>query len=242
MSKMRPMIRLYILEDDDAAKTALAQCLERFASEHGEHLDIECYSNAYDLLENYEAGSDLIFFDIEMAGMNGMEAARKIRQKDSCVLIVFVTNLAQYAIEGYEVNAFDFVLKPINYESFSLKFERIFKEISHRTMDSDIVLPVKGGNVAVKSNSILYIEVRNHNLIYHLENETYKVRGTLKKACEEFEPLHFALCNACYLVNLKHVKGVHGNTLTIGNEELAISQGKRKEFIAEMAKYFGCSV
>ena len=236
------MIRLYILEDEATAKTALVQCLERFAAEHATTLDIKWFYNAYDLLENYEVGSDLIFFDIEMVGMNGMEAAKKIRQKDSGVLIVFVTNLAQYAIEGYEVNAFDFILKPINYESFSLKFERIFNEISHRNLDADVILAVKGGNVAVKLNSILYIEVRNHNLIYHLENETYSVRGTLKKACEEFEPLHFALCNACYLVNLKHVKSVHGNTLTVGGEELSISQGKRKEFVAAMAQYFGGSV
>jgi two-component system response regulator LytT len=237
------MYTIRILEDEDEAASSLTSSLSRYAEEHGLELQVERFKNAYDFLESYKPGMDLLFFDIEMPGMNGMEAAKKVRAMDPTALIVFVTNLAQYAIEGYAVCAFDFVLKPVRYGPFSLKLDRIFHELAHHHSEGKLVLNMKGSSVAIPLDSLLYVEIRNHDLIYHLEDgKTYKLRGTMAKAKEELADHHFSLCNACYLVNLKFVSGTRGNAVLVHDEELAISQGKRKEFMMDLASYFGGSV
>ena len=183
--------------------------------------------------------ADLIFFDIEMPGLSGMDVAKKVREYDKHTTIVFVTNLAQYAIEGYSVNAFDFLLKPINYSSFELKLDRVFHELHHHMDENFITIGNKQGITRLNVNDILYVEVKNHDLIYHSLKEEYRIRSTMLKAVEELSQYHFELCNACYLVNLKYVNRIENNMVEIGESKLMISQSRRKTFLSSFAKYLG---
>ncbi|MCR5491291.1 MAG: LytTR family DNA-binding domain-containing protein [Bacilli bacterium] len=233
------MFKIRILEDDLSAAETLKDYLNQYASSRQIDIQIQHFSNAFDFLESYACDADVIFFDIEMPGMSGMEAAKKIRDRDSHVVIVFATNLAQFAIEGYSVNAFDFILKPFSYPAMELKFGRIFNELSHQTKDNTITLNRKGNVQMVEVNSILYVEVRNHSLVYHLLDKEIVTWGSLSSASEQLIPHHFAFANACYLVNLKHVKGIQGTDVIVGKEKLPISKGKRKAFLGELALYYG---
>lgn len=237
-------MKIGILEDErdvaEKIKQYIATCFEKRGG--GESLELHSYADAYELLENYRADFDVLFMDIQLNMMTGMEAAERIRRQDSRVLIVFVTNLAQYAVEGYQVNAFDFILKPVDYNGFAMKLDRIARELEHRSDDVFVNLKTKDGYVRLNVARIAYVEVRAHDLIYHADGETVAVRGTLKNAASELEGRYFSLCNSCYLVNLACVKRANKTVVLNTGEELPISQGKRKQFLSELAKYMGGTI
>ena len=129
-------MKIVILEDDTAQARQVNDYLLRYQQEHTEfQYTAKTYNSGRPLLEAYQPDTDLLLLDIQLPDMLGIDAAREIRRRDSRVMIVFITNLAQYAIEGYSVQAFDYVLKPVNYFSFSKKLERAIRVLSHTGND-----------------------------------------------------------------------------------------------------------
>ena len=112
------MISVAIIEDDGNEAKKLREELVRYGEEHGEYFDIKEYRDAESYLNFYKPRFDIVFMDIELNGMNGMEAARRLRGLDSEVILIFVTNMRQFACEGYAVEALDFIVKPILYSRF----------------------------------------------------------------------------------------------------------------------------
>ena len=163
----------------------------------------------------YRPGFDIIFLDIEMPTLGGMPTAERIRRQDPDVVLVFVTNMAQYAIRGYEVDALDFVLKPVSYYQFSTKLERALQRIQRRR-GGQVALQVSGGVQLLDTDDILYLETRDRLLHYHTATDTWSVRGSLLKAEKDLAAYHFARCNQCYLVNLRHVRGVQDDLVQVG--------------------------
>ena len=236
-------MKIGILEDEPQAAKTLESYIVKFFSDRSENVNVRKYDNAFSLLEDYHSDMDVLFMDIQMNLMNGLEAATRIRQQDPRVLIVFVTNLAQYAVEGYSVNAFDFILKPVNYVGFSMKLERILKELNHLSGGNFINVKTKSdGVVRLNVYDIVYVEVKLHDLIYHTLDKVYVSRGSLKNICTELEKYYFSLCNNCYLINLAHVRKANKTVVLSTGEELFISQGKRKQFMSELAKYMGDTI
>lgn len=235
-------MKIGILEDERQVSEKIKKYIQRFFDERGENVQIFAYSDAYSLIESYHSDMDVLFMDIQMNLMNGMEAATHIRQNDPHVLIIFVTNLAQYAVEGYSVNAFDFILKPVDYNGFSMKLERICKELNHKKLNNVVSIKTKNGFMRLNISEIAYVEVKAHDLIYHVGNNVIESRGSLKNATQELEKHYFFLCNNCYLVNLAYVRKVNKTVILSTGDELFVSQGKRKQFMTELAKYMGDTI
>ena len=118
------MFRIGIAEDDPSFQKTISEYIERYQKEKNIDIQASFFQDGNELVFKYEPIYDVLLLDIEMPKMNGMDAAREIRKRDQRVLIIFITNMAQYAINGYEVGALDFVLKPIKYFSFSMKLEK----------------------------------------------------------------------------------------------------------------------
>jgi len=151
-------------------------------------------------------------------------------------MIIFVTSLAQYAINGYEVNAFDFILKPINYYSFSLKMKRalpVLKSKANRT----ISISNKRNVRVVEISAIKYIEVNDHKLVIHFGD--FDSFDTLNKYFDLLKNDNFILCNRSYLVNLRYVSEVDQKYAYVGEDALIISRPKRKEFLHAFNIYLG---
>lgn len=236
------MLKICVLEDEAAQMERMKAYLQKFQSEHADfEYVLDAYKNAFDLLEHYKRDVDLLFLDIRVPDMSGMEVAHRIREADQNVMIIFVTNLTQYAIEGYSVNAFDYILKPLAYNSFSSKLERALRMLSYRSSDITLDLRTRDGGRRVSADSITYIEISNHDIIVHVGAEQIRQWGTLSKLEAQLRKAHFVRCSSSYLVNLKYVHKVRGDQLLVGGDTLSISRPRRKEFLNALAQYKGGS-
>ncbi len=235
------MKNVAVIEDEASAMELLVSFLERFAKERGEEFNIFRFSRAISFLTNYKANYDIVFLDIELPDLNGMEAARKLRDLDRNVALIFVTNMAQFAVRGYEVDAYDFIVKPVFYANFALKLQRVLDHI--RDMQGvRLSVSVDDGTVALSSSEIRYIEIMKHRIVYHTVRGEFYSHGTLKKIEEKLKDNYFVRCNNCYLVNLRYVSAVKDFTVYVGEEGLQISHPKKKAFLHALNEYFGGGV
>lgn len=235
------MKKIAIVEDESDALERIEECIKKFGDEYGEQFSVTVFGDAISFIENYRPSYDIVFMDIMLPNMNGMDAARKLREMDNQVALVFVTNMSQYAVNGYEVDALDFILKPMRYPNFALKLRRVLERLKE---NGDVKLPVvnEDGMVCVSASDIRYIEVMQHTLIYHTAGKDIVVYGSLKKVEGTLPEKLFIRCNNCYLVNLKHVTAIKGHMLELGNVQLKISASKRKELLRALNNYLGGGV
>ncbi len=236
------MIRIAIVEDDDAEAGTLISCLERYEAENQEDFSLTRYRDAIAFLEEGGGKFDIIFMDIMLPNLSGLDAAVKLRKYDSLTPLIFVTTMAQFAVQSYEVDACDFIVKPVTFERLMLKLKKVIGRI---VADAEKVLTVNDsrGVARVSVDSILYIEVRGHKLTYHTAEENYSEYGNSLNVLETMlKEQNFMRCNACYLVNPKFIERINQKELTVilrNGEGLKISQPRRKEFMNELTNWLG---
>ncbi|MFA9376411.1 MAG: LytR/AlgR family response regulator transcription factor [Lachnotalea sp.] len=233
------MLNIAIVEDDDREANILEEYISEYGKTNKETFQIERFKNAINLLENYRHVYDIIFMDIMMPQINGMEAAVKLRELDNVVILIFVTNMAKYAVKGYEVDALDFILKPVGYATFSMKFKKALAKISSNA-GFNIVVSRKGGIVYLSSRQLVYIEVSGHKVQYHLFDSVVDGYGSLSDLEKQLQVCSFLRCNSCYLINPQYISRVQGYIITMTNgEELLISHPRKKMFMKQLADWLG---
>lgn len=232
------MLRLAIVEDDLDDSNKLKKMIGKYEKENKQHFEMRIFNNPITFLTNYQANYDLIFMDVQMPYMDGMTAAAKLREIDSDTTLIFITNMVKMATKGYEVAAFDFIVKPVNYELFALKMDRVMEKFSRKN-DEKIIVSSDGTKVVLLLNGIYYIEVFDHQLVYHTDKGEYKTYGTMKKLARQLDNKGFHQCNKCYLVNLRYVQSVVKNSVTVNGIKLQISHPRKKAFMEALNNYIG---
>ena len=237
------MVNIAFVEDDPATAKTLQECLDRYAQENSITIRADHYSSAEAFLADYSQRFQLILMDIRLgAGMNGMEAARKLRTQDASVPLIFITSLAQYAVSSYEVNAVDFLLKPFSYCQLAMKVDKAMRLIA-REEDLRLSVATETGFRILSSREITYLEVSDHDLLIHTEKEVLRTRESLSRKEKELAGHGFVRTNVCYLVSLRYVSEIDGTMLVLTTgERLAISRSRRKEFFSALAKYLGGTI
>lgn len=231
-------MRVAIIDDSEYDASRLESYLTRFQKESGACISTVRFPDANAFLADYLPSWDLVIMDIDLPTVNGVEAARLLRKTDHDVVLMFVTNMPQYALYGYEVEAVDYVLKPVSYQDFVLKLHKANRYII-RNRDARLSLRTSDGVVVVSVRDIQYVESVLHYLTYHTTRQNYKVRGTMGAAEAELETYHFARCNASFLVNLRYVEAIEKNDVLVAGERLRISRGKRNEFLNRFTQFLG---
>lgn len=230
------MIRLAIVEDETVFIEQLKEFIETYQEESGNKIDIQVFRDGEDIIENYKAEFDIILMDIQMQFMDGMTAAEHIRKIDQEVIIMFITSTTEYAIKGYEVNALDYIVKPVTYFSLSQKLDRAIEHIKRKT-EHYISIPVNDGVQKLSVSAIHYIESQSHTMIYYTATEAFHSRGKMQDLEETFEKYGFFRTHKGYLVNMKHVEGVKDDSCIVDNKLIPISRRRKSEFMEAMANY-----
>lgn len=230
------MFRIAIVEDEDLYVNQLQEYIQTYQQESGNEIHVQIFRDGEDILENYRGEFDIILMDIQMRFMDGMTAAERIREVDGDVVIMFITNMVNYAIKGYEVDALDYVLKPVTYFSFSQKLNRAIGRVKKRERRS-ITINISSGIQKLEISDIYYIESEGHTLVYCTRRGEFRSRGKMKEVEETLAPFGFFRSNKGYLVNLKHVDGVKDGCCLVCQKKLLISRSRKNEFLEALSNY-----
>ena len=232
------MIKIAIVEDEELYAKQLNEYLRQYERENGEAIEVTIYSDGDRIVDKYQSQYDIILMDIEMKFMDGMSAAEEIRKIDTEVVIIFITNMTQYAIRGYAVDALDYVLKPVSYFALSQRLNRAIGRMRKRESKM-IMVNMKGGIVRLNIANIYYIESQGHTLILHTILGDYKTSGTMKEMEGKLLDMNFCRGNKGYLINLQHVDGISDGCAIVKDERLILSRARKKEFMEALTKYWG---
>jgi DNA-binding LytR/AlgR family response regulator len=211
--------------------------MERFMREENAELAATRFTDGDEIAEEYNGGFDLILMDIEMRFMNGMEAAEKIRQSDEQVEIIFVTNMAQFAVRGYKVRALDYIVKPVEYPAFRESLKRGIRNVENGR-EKYLTISFKDGIRKLNIADIVWIESQGHRLTFHTRGTPYETTTYSMKELEaQLKGYGFSRCNHGILVNLRFATGVEGSQVIVDGTGLPLSRGRKNDFMEDMVSY-----
>ena len=231
-------VKIAIVEDEAPQRALLAAHVREAAQKRGTNADVVEYADAEAIAKADTSALDLIMMDIDMPGMSGMEAAGLIRRRNAQVQIAFCTNLVTRALDGYAVQALDFLVKPVSSGRIGELLEKAarMKELQRprtltlRAQDNVLIVPI---------GDILYAETYGRKLRLHTRRETLDLRMTIAALEEQLPERGFFRVHNAYLVALAHVRRISGLEAEVAGELLPISRHKKKAFIQALTDYLG---
>lgn len=228
---------IVICEDDLLQREYLAHCLSQILKDKEVDYRIIEFSSGEELLDNYPDKIDILFLDIQMNKISGMDTARKIREFDNNVEIVFTTAILDYIHEGYEVRAYRYLLKPIDYESILKHTYACIDELINKK--DTIAIKDKSQTAIIQINNILYVEVLRKEITVYTEEDKYLFKKSMKSVENKLLKKDFFRCHKSYLINLKKVKSFKNDMVIINSCEIPISRYKLKGLKTRLADIWG---
>ena len=230
---------IVICEDEPEYTIQVMECLKRCGRELGEELRIQNFSSGEALLDRWPPETQVLILDIRMGDISGMDAARELRRRGVGIPIIFLTSLAQYALEGYDVRAFSFLLKPVEYASLRDRLRSAFRLLDEERGE---VLRLKnaGGISIIPVNSIDYAESQRHTaiLVHGGTRESFQL--PMKELEQALEGKGFFRCHKGYLVNLRRIRRIEAEMLLMENgDRVPLSRHRRTEFLDAFEQCMG---
>lgn len=233
------MIRVAVVDDDQESRELIQNYLARYEHENGIQINIETFTDGSELIASYQPRFDILFLDVDMHNLDGLASARIIRETDPAVVIIFITNMAQFAVKGYEVDALSYLVKPVFYFAFCQQVARAMDRLK-QNLDEYVLFNVGGELMRVNLSEVTYIESVKHHLLIHTLSDKIQITGTLKDITKRLENHGFFRSNSFLLVNLRHVVSFRNQVSTLtGGTELPVSRSRKKPFLEALTRYFG---
>lgn len=227
-------------DDEPQVRAQMKDMLQRYGTEQQVELTVHEFSSGEELLKSYRPDYDLVMLDVEMGARDGFETAKALRNIDPAVDLLFVTNMAQYAIRGYEVDATSYLVKPVSYYALSRELGRCITRKRQREATDALSFSSNGVVSRVPLSSIVYIESVRHKIIVHGFDTRYEFNGALKSLLPLLEDKGFFLSNSCYAVNMRYVTALGATSCTMSDgTELAVSRRRKKDFKEALAGSIG---
>ncbi len=236
------MIRIALVEDTEEDREQFLTAFSEYQKTEPTPFSLDIYETKASFLEAYQGQYEMLFLDIELPDGNGIDIGRKVRETDTNVVIAFLTKMGQFALQGYEVEASDYILKPLNEGVFAVKMKKLLRRVQHARPVS-VSVSIGGGKRVIDAQTILYVEVRKHDVTYHTESGVFTERGALKDVEAVLANSCFARSGNSFLVNLRHITGIGKTDLSLDDgETLPVSRGRKKDLVDAFNRYLGGSL
>ena len=224
------MIKIAVCDDERCYIHAISCFINEYRKENQVSIDIATYTSGEELL-NSKWDYDLIFLDIEMGGMNGLETAKRIRLIDKSVCIVYVTSHTDFTRRAFSVHAFDYVVKPFSRKDIKRVLEDYVSYINEQIVQN-VSFKTDHGIVVQNIEDIYYLEyVDKRKIVLQTVDGVYYIKSTLSEILESLKDYHFVSPHKSFIVNLMHVKKISGYDIVLTNGDIIpIAQRRLTEF------------
>lgn len=229
-------MRFAIVDDEKLYYDSFLPLCEQYMAKKNEDFVIDYYTNGVSFLENVKTNYDVVFMDVQMPVMDGMRTAEKFRMVNNTAILIFLTNFERFAVRGYNVDAMDYLIKPIDYAQLSSVLDKTLDKVRKLTTEQ-FVINTADGLIRVPLSDIVYLESIKHHIIFHTLHGDYDCWGSLKKYEAQLPDEKFYRCNSCYIVNLQFVSEVKSNTVIVNKTELVVSKVRKRGLIDAITKY-----
>jgi len=226
------MIIIGICDGDTAVRVMLSDFIRRYKDETGLNVQVLSYDNGEKLLRHYPFEMDLIFLEIPFTKMNGIEIARRIREVDAHVGIVFLTTVLNHVLEAYDVQANNYLIKPLRYTRFLKEVEQARTRRGHNRF---FIETNDNGVYKIYTKSICYIETEERNTRIHTETDTILSYKRMKEHEQAlFEP-YFIRCHTSFIVNLLFFEKIEQNDIILlSGERIPVSRNRKKDVLSRI--------
>ena len=232
------LINIAICDDESYYRTEIKDILSPLLNSYSINYNIYEFSSGEELLDNYPQNLDILIMDIQMKLINGMDTARKIREFDTNVEIIFMTSFPEFMQEGYEVKAYRYILKPISERKIEENILPCIKEVMKKR-NRYITIHAKNYIDRIKIESIIYIETDRPNILIYTHDKMYTTRMSISKMEKIISEYGFFRCHNSYIVNLKLVESMDGKTLRINGKNIPISKYRVKDLKLAITNILG---
>lgn len=232
------MIKIAICDDEATALLHTKNLLYKYTKDR---IEIDSYNSGKELAET-PVTYDIIILDIDMDGINGIETAKRIREKDKKVKIIYLTSYTEYTIYAFAVHAFAYLVKPVNEEDLYKQLDEAFM---YREIESDDVLEMQStqGLIHQKLKDIYYCEYQSRYMEVHTKEVKFRIKTKITDLMEKLKPYHFEMPHKSFIVNLYYVKNIKGyNIILTDGSEIPLSQKKSAEFRKELNTYLSSCI
>ena len=230
-------MKIAIVEDNPADVRIIEDLLRRYFFRECIIADIETFNSGEDLLAEWPFEIDIVFLDIHMEKLNGIETASKIRETNERAVIILVTNNPQYSLAGYSVDALDYLVKPISFELLDRVLPRALRRLENSDRNS-LTIRNNDGYFVVNPMDINFVEMDNRKVIIHTKTGSITCTRTLNHMQEKL-PAIFFRCHSAFLINLHAVESLKDQCAVIGGKMIPISKHRRKEFVSALTNCIG---
>ncbi len=228
-------MRFAIIEDDPNQIGRMELFLKQFSSEKHLSYSLDSYNDSECFLAANE-DYDLCFFDIELPGLDGISCAKKYRGQHDNTIIIFITNMQQLALKGYEVQALAFLIKPLLYSDFVFNLNRALQNVG-KTKHSLVSFIDNNETYVIDSDSVMYVEVNGHTVTFFTEHETITKHGRLYEIEEKLEQHGFIRCNRYCLINYRFVISADRDNVVMTTTSIPISRSQKKTFMSRLSNF-----
>lgn len=229
------MLLISIVDHSEEDIARLHSILEDHFHRTGTAYAERVYRSGMDFIRSSE-NSDIVFMETQLDRLDGLETAGIMRQLGSDAQLIFLTRTPQLAIKGYAVDALDFLVKPVEPAAVSFALDKAIRRLENRSC-TFLALKLSNGTASVSANDITFVEVFDHNLVYHTVNGDYTVRGRLSDVYEKLDHDKFIACNRSFIVNLRYVTEIRSDHVLLGGTKIAVSKSHRKEIQTRFSAY-----
>ena len=227
-------LNIAICDDEEIIREQIKELTEKEKS----GLCMELYETGDALLASRKQ-FDIVFLDIQMEGTNGIETAKRLRQRDEDTILIFITGIREYVFEAFDVAAFHYLLKPIEEEKFREVFRRAGRELEKRKSKrrETVFIKTRNRSFSLEKDSILYIESRGKKVEIHTTGETIEAYASMNEMEGQLGGGFFR-CHRGYLVNMAYVAEYDSGSITLNNGEYVyLAKEKYGEFVKAYMRY-----